>query len=418
MKYKILTTFILFLANLGFAQSKKEQIQLLTARLDSLKSIYTYDKQAYNEIINELELSINSKNMKVSEFYISLAIDKTKLTSNIEQNEQFDKEILSLSSQLKSIKDKIQLLTARLDSLKSIYTYDKQAYNEIINELELSINSKNMKVSEFYISLAIDKTKLTSNIEQNEQFDKEILSLSSQLKSIKDSLQEIINKQAIKLLDSTFIKKSNIELIQMMNVHDEDLGEEFVNQNDPEIKPIYEIEGKQLFELKGKKYCLVVVGVINPNDYHVSSGTNFIACFKIKEDQWTLLNPAMNTSYNPAVEFGIPAWIDKFVLFGDQSLAIILEGGYTGMGHSSGKRTIYGLNNLNQISLIYEGISSEDDQGNKGSSYFRNIDDNFEINFQKISKANHYDLVEIKKSHGKKVKTRTYKFNEKTFKYE
>jgi hypothetical protein len=337
MKYKILATFILFLANLGFTQSKKEQIQLLNARLDSLKSIQSIDKQTYNEIINELELSINSKNKKVSEFSISLAVDKTKLTSNIELNEQFDKEILSLRCQLKSIKD---------------------------------------------------------------------------------SLQEIINKQAIKLLDSTFIKKSNIELIQMMNVHDEDLGEEFVNQESPEIKPIYEIIGKQLFKLKGELFCMVVSGVTNPNDYHVSSGTNFIACFKIHEYQWTLLNPAMNTSYNPAVEFGIPAWIDKFVLFGDQSLAIILEGGYTGMGLTLGNRTIYGLNNLNQISLIYEGISGEDDQGNEGSSEFRNIDDEFEINFQKISQANHYDLVEIKKSHGKKVKTRTYKFNESTFKYE
>jgi hypothetical protein len=337
MKYKILATFILFLANLGFTQSKKEQIQLLNARLDSLKSIQSIDKQTYNEIINELELSINLKIKKISEFSISLAIDKTKLTNNIELNKQLDNEILSLRSQLKSFKD---------------------------------------------------------------------------------SLQEIINKQAIKLLDNSSIKKSDKELIQLMNVHDEDLGEEFVNQNDPEIKPIYEIIGKQLFELKGKLFCLVVLGVSNPNDYHVSSGTNFIACFKIKEDQWTLLNPAMNTSFNPSFEFGIPAWIDKFVLFGDQSLAIILEGGYSGMGHSSGKRTIYGLNNLNQISLIYEGISGEDDQGNEGSSEFRNVDDTFEINFQKISKANHYDLVEIKKSHGKKVKTRTYKFNESTFKYE
>ena len=337
MKYKILATFILFLANLGFAQSKKEQIQLLTARLDSLKSIYTFDKQSNNEIINELELSINLKIKKISEFSISLAIDKTKLTNNIDLNKQLDNEILSLRSQLKSFKD---------------------------------------------------------------------------------SLQEIINKQAIKLLDNSSIKKSDKELIQMMNVHDEDLGEEFVDKYNPEIKPIYEIIGKQLFELKGKKYCLVVLGVNNPNDYHSSSGTNFMACFKIKEDQWTLLNPAMNTSNNPSVGFGNPAWIDKFVLFGDQSLAIILEGGYTGMGYSSGYRTIYGLNNLNQISLIYEGISGENDQVNEGSSEFRNVDDTFEINFQKISKANHYDLVEIKKSHGKKVKTRTYKFNENTFKYE
>ena len=335
MKYKILATFILFLANLGFAQSKKEQIQLLTARLDSLKSIYTYDKQAYNEIINELELSINSKNMKVSEFYISLAIDKTKLTSNIEQNEQFDKEILSLRSQLKSIKD---------------------------------------------------------------------------------SLQEIINKQAIKLLDNSSIKKSDKELIQMMNVHDEDLGEEFVDKYNPEIKPIYEIIGKQLFELKGKKYCLVVLGVNNPNDYHSSSGTNFMACFKIKEDQWTLLNPAIETFV--FTKIGQSGVVEEFVLFGDQSLAIILAGGQCGGGSFDGYRKIYGLNNLNQISLIFEGDSYANDLGNKGYSGFRNVDDTFEINFQKISKANHYDLVEIKKSHGKKVKTRTYKFNESTFKYE
>ena len=335
MKYKILTTFILFLANLGFAQSKKEQIQLLTARLDSLKSIYTFDKQSNNEIINELELSINLKIKKISEFSISLAIDKTKLTNNIELNKQLDNEILSLRSQLKSFKD---------------------------------------------------------------------------------SLQEIINKQAIKLLDNSSIKKSDIELIQMMNVHDEDLGEEFVDEDDPEIKPIYEIIGKQLFELKGKKYCLVVLGVNNPNDYHSSSGTNFMACFKIKEDQWTLLNPAIETFV--FTKIGQSGVVEEFVLFGDQSLAIILSGEQCGGGSFDGYRKIYGLNNLNQISLIFEGDRYANDLGNKGFSGFRNVDDTFEINFQKISKANHYDLVEIKKSHGKKVKTRTYKFNESTFKYE
>ena len=335
MKYKILATFILFLANLGFAQSKKEQIQLLTARLDSLKSIYTFDKQSNNEIINELELSINLKIKKISEFSISLAIDKTKLTNNIELNNQLDNEILSLRSQLKSFKD---------------------------------------------------------------------------------SLQEIINKQAIKLLDNSSIKKSDKELIQMMNVHDEDLGEEFVDKYNPEIKPIYEIIGKQLFELKGKKYCLVVLGVNNPNDYHSSSGTNFMACFKIKEDQWTLLNPAIETFV--FTKIGQSGVVEEFVLFGDQSLAIILSGEQCGGGSFYGYRKIYGLNNLNQISLIFEGDRYANDLGNKGYSGFRNVDDTFEINFQKISKANHYDLVEIKKSHGKKVKTRTYKFNESTFKYE
>ena len=107
MKYKIFATFILFLANLGFTQSKKEQIQLLNARLDSLKSIQAFDKQTYNEKINQLELSINLKNKKVSELSISLAKDKTKLTSNIEKNERLTEEISILSDQFKSNKDSI-----------------------------------------------------------------------------------------------------------------------------------------------------------------------------------------------------------------------------------------------------------------------------------------------------------------------
>jgi hypothetical protein len=141
-----------------------------------------------------------------------------------------------------------------------------------------------------------------------------------------------------------------------------------------------------------------------------------MACFKIKEDQWTLLNPAIETLV--IGQLGKAASVEEFVLFGDQSLAIILAGGECGGGSFYGYRNIYGLNNLNQISLIFEGESFQRDGGNKGGSGFRNIDDEFEINFQKISQANHYDLVEIKKSHGKKVKTRTYKFNESTFKYE
>ena len=317
-----------------------------------------------------------------------------------------------------SKKEQIQLLNARLDSLKSIQEFDKQTYNEKINQLELSINLKNKKVSELSISLAKDKTKLTSNIEKNERLTEEISILSDQFKSNKDSIIKIINELPFRLLDNQIIDVSNEELIKLMNVDIEDLGEDFVNQESPENKPIYEIIGKQLFELKGELYSLVVLGVGNPNDYHASSGTNFIACFKIKENQWTLLNPAVNTSQNPSVGYGNPASIEKFVLFGDQSLAIILEGGFTAGGASSSYRAIYGLNNLNQIFLIYEGDSYEGDQLNKGSSYFQNIDIEFEIHFQKITKTNHYDLVEIKKSHGKKVKTRTYKFNKNTFKYE
>jgi hypothetical protein len=302
-----------------------------------------------------------------------------------------------------SKKEQLQILTFRLDSIKSIETIEKQNFENRINELELSINSKNQIMSDYSNLITINKKKLSIDIEQNKQLDKEISDFHDQLTSKNDSISKIIDELPIRLLQSSLINISNEKLIKLMNVHDEDLGEEFINTTSPEIKPLYEIIGKQLFELKSEMYCMVVLGVSNPNTYHASAGTNFIGCFKVKENQWSLLNPAMNTSFNPSGGFGIPGWIDKFVLFGDQSLAIILEGGFTNMGQTITHRVIYGLNNLNRVYLIYDG----------------NIDDiEFEINFQKLTNTNHYDLVEIKKSHGKKVKTRIYKFNENTFKYE
>lgn len=317
-----------------------------------------------------------------------------------------------------SKKKQIQILNAKIYSLIKVQYTEKQNFETRKTELESSLSNSDYNTSKLLKTLSTKKEKLNNQIQENQKLEQEVLSLQMELKTMQDSIKTAINKMPCRLLDSGLINITNEKLINLMNVQDKDLGELFVSYVSPDIKPIYEINGKQLFELKRELYCMVVMGVTNPNDYHMSEGTNFIACFKIKENQWSLVNPPFNTSYNPGVGFGNPAWIDKFVLFGDQSLAIILEGGYTQNGYSSGKRAIYGLNNLNQISLIYEGISSEDDQGTEGSIFFRNIDDKFEINFQKISKANHYDLVEIEKSHGKKVKTRILKFNEKSMKYE
>jgi hypothetical protein len=170
--------------------------------------------------------------------------------------------------------------------------------------------------------------------------------------------------------------------------------------------------------LKGKVYCLVVMGVTNPNTYHASSGTNYIACFEINDFKWKLLHPSKNTEYNPSVGFGIPAWVDKFVLYGDQHLAIILQGGYMSTGYMMNYRAIYGVNNYNQLFLIYYGLTEESDQANFGSSLFLNVDNEFTIKFQKSPNSKFYDLEETKLSHGKKVKTTILKFNENTMKYE
>lgn len=317
-----------------------------------------------------------------------------------------------------SKKEQIQILNARLDSLKRIQSNEKQSFEKRKNEFESSITLSHQKTAELLKELSIKKENLKNQIQENQKLDQEILSLKSEFKSIKDSIQSIIDDQPIKLLDSGLFNISNDELISLMNVTDEDLGDAFVNLQNPEIKPTYEIIGKQPFQIKGKVYCLVAMGVTNPNTYHVSSGTNYIACFEIKDNNWRLEYPSKNTEFTPSVGFGNPAWLDKFVLYGDKSLAVVLEGGYTGTGLSMGSRAIYGLDDTHNIFLLYEGQSYNNDQANQESNWFQNIDIEINIKFQKSIISRYYDLVETEKSHGKIVKTTILKFNETAMKYD
>jgi hypothetical protein len=317
-----------------------------------------------------------------------------------------------------SKKEQIQILTARLDSLKSIQSNEKETFEKRSNELESSISKNHQKISQLLELHLTNKESLRLEIQEDQRLDQEILSLQSELNSIEDNIQAIIDDQPIKLLESSLFNISNEELIRLMNVSDEDLGESFINFQNPEIKPTYEIIGKQLYQLKGKVCCLVVMGVTNPNTSHASSGTNYIACFEIKDNNWRIEYPAFNTEFNPSSGFGIPAIFDKFVLFGDQNLALILEGGWVGMGYIAEYRAIYGLGINNEIHLIYAGLKEENDQLNRGTNYFQNFQDIYEISFQKSTNSKYYDFIETKKSHGKKVKTSVLKFNEKTMKYE
>ncbi len=324
----------------------------------------------------------------------------------------------SLFGNAQTKKEQIQILNTRLDSLKTIQSNEKQGFEKRKNELESSITLSHQKTAELLKTFSNKKENLQNQIQENQKLDQDILSLKLLFKSIEDSIQKILDEQPIKLLESSLINKSDEELIYLMNVRDEDLGEAFVNSQNPEIKPTYEIIGKQLYKLKGTVFCLVAVGVTNPNTLHVYSGTNYLACFEVSNDKWKLLHPWKNTEFIPAVGFGYPASLDKFIIFGDRRIAVILEGGYAGMGTDMGDRAIYGVDNENKFHIIYEGQIYKNDQANKGSSMFQNIDDEYDIEFKKSTNPDYYDLIETKKSHGKKVKTTILKFNENSMKYE
>ena len=317
-----------------------------------------------------------------------------------------------------SKKEQIAFLRGQLEKLQKLQANENDFFNIRKIQIQNSNVEQNLRHSELTNLVLIKKQTLQKQNEENKLLEYEIIRLQKNLNSIKDSIKKSIENGPIKFLDSSLITLTNEEIIRLMNVKDEDLGEAFVNVDSPELKPNYAIIGKQLFQLNGKQYCLAVMGVTNPNSYHASAGTNYLACFEIVNEKWKLLHSPKNTEFVPSVGFGIPAWLDKFVQFGDQKIAVILEGGYTGQGMDFGSRAIYGLDNEKKFHLIYEGIISKNDSANKGTSLFMNIDKNMDVKFVGSSISPFFNLIETEKSHGKIVKTRTLIFNEATMKYE
>ena len=93
----------------GNAQSKKEQIQILTNRLDSLILVQSFEKQNFETRKTELESSIANSDQKSIELLKTLSTKQENLQNQIQENQKLDQDILSLKLELKSIEDSIKI---------------------------------------------------------------------------------------------------------------------------------------------------------------------------------------------------------------------------------------------------------------------------------------------------------------------
>jgi hypothetical protein len=136
--FSVLNYLVLFscLNTYSFSQSKKEQIQILGSRLDSLKTIQSNEKQSFEKRKNELESSKTLSHQKTAELLKTLSNKKENLQNQIQENQKLDQEILSLQSEFKSIEDSIQAIIDNrpiefLD--RSIFDKTEEEMIELIN---------------------------------------------------------------------------------------------------------------------------------------------------------------------------------------------------------------------------------------------------------------------------------------------
>ena len=229
------------------------------------------------------------------------------------------------------------------------------------------------------------------------------------MKSIEDSIQAIIDDQPIKLLENSLINKSDEEIIQLFNINVEELTSDL----DHGLVQGYfiDIVGKQVFSLRGGKYCSLMLTITFPSFPVGFPGTTIMGLLVENNGNWDLIK---KTDVFFGGQAGNPSVLEKYCLVGEKCLAVVLSNFTQGQGSFFEQRKIFSLIN-NDFIQVYEGIKSGNDLA---STWSQNVNDEYDIEFKKSSKSAYYDLIETKKSHGKKVKTTTLKFNETTIKYE
>ena len=143
---KLLFTFIL-LSGVFFGQSKKEQIEILTNRVDSLNTVLQTTRDYASTEIKELHTMVDGLNTEISELKKSLSEiessvanlekDKSKLTR---ENEKFKTDLEEMSKNNLELEAKVKMVNASGSEMVT-----ENNYSKIINSLNHSMSGGNVR---------------------------------------------------------------------------------------------------------------------------------------------------------------------------------------------------------------------------------------------------------------------------------
>jgi hypothetical protein len=198
------------------------------------------------------------------------------------------------------------------------------------------------------------------------------------------------------------------DLIKLFNISRSSLGSDFVNENDPSIKPEFKIVGKQYYTIGSDNYLLAAMGITNPNDFHMSSGSMNIGLFQYEGDRWNRIDLVKNVAIPSG--FGGYGELENIEVFGSKNICVIVCGGYMAQGNMEEQRVVVGVVE-NTLKVIYSAQKSMNDEGAGGTG-----DKETRISFMK-SETGYYELKEEKYSKKRLTKTNVKVFNETKLKY-
>ncbi|MBP6271942.1 MAG: hypothetical protein KA394_05305, partial [Fluviicola sp.] len=128
MQKTVLLFVSLFVCSLVFAQNKKQQIEILTLRIDSISAVLQAERAASDLKISELTTSIESLNKRVADLNKELATAKQQqlvttqqLTAATSRNAEYEKVLALKNDTIKQLKAPPSLKRKTLTSLVGTY---------------------------------------------------------------------------------------------------------------------------------------------------------------------------------------------------------------------------------------------------------------------------------------------------------
>ena len=213
------------------------------------------------------------------------------------------------------------------------------------------------------------------------------------------------------LTQNAAIALSDQDLIKLF---DEQTKEpEFINycREYSDIAPAFEINKRQFFNQGSQSYLLAVLGTSFPNGAHFDSGPSFIGCFHLENGHWVSHVKAIKVD-------GHSMWgncdnVKRIEKYGPDQICVCLEGGQGSQGFFSTTAMYYGLTKEYSFELIFEGTTSDNDEGAGG-----NLDDRYEYEFMRQPNVTYYTLEMKRFSHENLKQRRLIQFNQEKGKYE
>ena len=170
----------------------------------------------------------------------------------------------------------------------------------------------------------------TAELDKQKQKLKEAQAALEKAKADKESADSL-EANTLRLSSTSKNPVNDNDLIKLFNISRGSLGSDFVNENDPTIKPEYKIVGKQYYSIGPDNYLLGAMGITNPNDFHASAGSMNIGLFQYEGDQWNRFDLVKNVAIPSG--FGGYGEFENIEVFGPKNICLIVSGGYMGQGN-------------------------------------------------------------------------------------